>query len=169
MDDFLHCWQHNGRTLTFTWVGNKDVRVTRVYALAFTSDGKMLLVGGGPGDPGYWLPGGGIEDGEKPESALIRELFEEAAATVHEAERLGAQRVDDPTGRSEYHAFYWCRVMLADEFIPKHEVAERKMVAPKDFLDTLFWGREDPKAAMLLERALQLERLHGVGPVLECL
>jgi len=58
--------------------------------------------------------------------------------------------VDDPTGRCEYHAFYWRRVMLADKFIPKHEVAERKLVAPKDFLDTLFWGREDPKAAMLL-------------------
>ena len=123
MDDFPHGWQHNGRTVTFTWVGDKDVRVTRVYALAFTPDGKLLLVGGGPGGPDYWLPGGGIEDGETPESALIRELFEEAAATVHEAERL--------------------------------------MVAPQDFLDTLFWGREDPKAAMLLERVLQLERRHG--------
>jgi len=123
LDDFPHGWQHNGRTVTFTWVGDKDVRVTRVYALAFTPDGKLLLVGGGPGGPDYWLPGGGIEDGETPESALIRELFEEAAATVHEAERL--------------------------------------MVAPQDFLDTLFWGREDPKAAMLLERVLQLERRHG--------
>ncbi len=72
----------------------------------------MLLVGGSPGDSGYWLPGGGIERGEAPVSALTRELAEEAGATVHEARRLG--------------------------------------------------GRTDPEAALLLERALRLERVYGL-------
>ena len=161
MSDLTHRWEHHGQVTVFTWVGDQDVPITRVYALAFTPEGKMLLVGDGSGDPGYWLPGGGIEGDETPEHALARELDEEAAATVLDTERLGAQRSDDPTGRHYYQAFYWCRVTLAEEFVPKHEVQERKLVAPEDFLDTLFWGRQDPKGAMLLERALEQERLHS--------
>lgn len=160
-DEFVHQWQYEGRTITFSWVGNADIVPTRVYALAFSPDRKMLLVGGGPGDSDFWLPGGGIEDGETPEDALVRELLEEAAATVHMTRRIGAQRVEDSKGTTEYHAFYWCRVTLAEEFIPKYEVAERRVVPPDDFLDTLFWGRTDPKAPMLLEVSLQVERLHG--------
>ena len=162
MSKFECQWQHQGRTITFSWVGEADTAVSRVYALAFTTDRKLLLVGGGPGDPGFWLPGGGIEDGETPEDALVRELSEEAAATIHAMERLGAQRVDDPTIGTEYHDFYWCRVTLADEFVPAHEVRLRRLVTSEAFLDILFWGHDDPKAPMLLERALEIDRLHPV-------
>lgn len=150
--EFVHRWEHQGRTITFSWVGDVDVPVVRVYAFAFTTDGMMLLVGD---EHGLWLPGGGIEDGETPDAALARELMEEAAATVHDMGTLGAQRVDDPAAGIEYHAFYCCRIMLADRFVPKHEVTQRVLVPPERFLDTLFWGRRDPKAAMLLERALE--------------
>lgn len=153
-----HTWEHQGRTITFSWIGDADVVATRVYALAFTPEGQMLLVGAGPGDTGYWLPGGGIEAGETPEAALARELMEEAAATLHTLKRLGMQRIDDPQKSPTYQAFYWCRVTLAAEFVPKTEVTERCLVAPEDFLDTLFWGRTDPKGAMLLEQALALNR-----------
>ena len=162
MSEFECQWQHHGRTITFSWVGEADVVVSRVYALAFTSDRKLLLVGGGPGDPGFWLPGGGIEEGETPEEALARELAEEAAAAIHAMARLGAQRVDDPAAGTEYHDFYWCRVTLADEFVPVHEVKLRRLVTPEEFLDILFWGRDDPKAAMLLDRALEIDRRHPV-------
>jgi 8-oxo-dGTP pyrophosphatase MutT (NUDIX family) len=161
MDELTNQWQYQGRTITFSWVGDADVALSRVYALAFTPDGKLLLVGGAPGDPDYWLPGGGIESDETPEVALARELLEEAAATIHEIRRLGTQRVDDPATGSEYHAFYWCRVTLADAFVPEHEVMQRHLVSSDDFLDTLFWGRTDPKAAMLLGRALEIEQLRS--------
>ena len=156
--EYVHHWHFQGQTVTFAWVGNGDVEASRVYSLAFSPDGKILLVSGGPNDPRCWLPGGGIEAGERPEEALRRELLEEAAATVLAMSRLGFVRVDYENGACEYHVYYWCRVALAPEFVPKHEVVERKLVAPEDFLDTLFWGRTDPKAAMLLERALELER-----------
>ncbi len=161
IDPLVHHWQQNGRTITFSWVGDVDVEPTRAYALAFTPEGTMLLVGGGPDDPVYWLPGGGIQSGETAEDALVRELAEEAGATVHKMDRIGAQRVEDSSGTDEFHMFYWCRVTLADKYVPKHEVAERRLVAPEEFLDTLFWGRTDPKAKLLLERALELEGLHG--------
>jgi hypothetical protein len=66
--------------------------------------------------------------------------------------------VDYPETGSEFHTFYWSRVTLADEFVPEHEVTERRLVRPEEFLDALSWGRSDPKAALLLERALAVER-----------
>ena len=162
MHELVCDWEHEGRTITFTWLGDAVVTPSRVYALAFTPDGDMLLVSGAPEDPDRWLPGGGIEPGEAPEDALARELLEEAAATVLAHHPIGSQRVDDPVVGSEFHTFYWCRVTLADEYLPRHEVTQRHLVRPEDFLDALFWGRRDPKGAVLLTRALALEREHAV-------
>lgn len=159
-EPLVHYWTFNGRKITFSWLGNVEVEPRRVYALAFTPDDKLLLVSSGPNDPDYWLPGGGVEEGETSENALARELWEEAAATVHTMQPIGVQRVEDDRGKDEYHTFYWCRITLDDEFRPQHEIAERRLVAPDNFLDTLFWGRTDPKAGILLENALQLDRLH---------
>ena len=118
----------------------------------------MLLVGGHRENPEYWLPGGGVEEGESAEGALIRELQEEAGATVERMKPLGVQHVEDDGWLSGYHYFYWCRVALSDNYTPLHEIGRRKLVDPSDFLDELFWGRTDPKAAMLLARSLEMER-----------
>jgi hypothetical protein len=55
-------------------------------------------------------------------------------------------------------------VALAEEFVPTHEVKSRRLVAPDDFLDTLFWGCNDPKGAMLLELALRIDKLYPEQP-----
>ena len=78
---------------------------------------------------------------------MARELSEDAAATVQQMKRIGAQRVDDAR-TCEYNAFYWCRVTLADEFIPQFEVVDRRLVDPDGYLDLLFWGRSDPMASV---------------------
>ena len=65
---------------------------------------------------------------------------------------------------TEYHDFYWCRVTLAEEFVPMHEVKLRRLVTPGDFLDTLFWGRNDLKGAMLLDLALHIDKLYPEQP-----
>jgi len=57
-------------------------------------------------------------------------------------------------------------VTLSDEFSPQHEISERHLVAPDEFLDRLFWGRLDPKAPLLLERALQIEQSFEFGDAL---
>jgi ADP-ribose pyrophosphatase YjhB (NUDIX family) len=155
--EFVHTWDYDGRTITFSWIGKTTVAPSRVYGFAFTAEGRMLLVGGGADVLDYWLPGGGIEAGEDLEAALARELDEEAAATVLAMQYIGAQKMEEP-GVCEYHAFYWRRIKLADEYAPQLEIKERRLVAPEEFLDVLFWGRSDPKAKMLLDAALDLER-----------
>jgi hypothetical protein len=65
-DEFVHHLRHEDRTITLTWVPNASEQPSRVYALAFTPDGHMLLVSDAR-DGHFWLPGGGIEAGESAE------------------------------------------------------------------------------------------------------
>lgn len=96
MTELVHAWDHDGRTTTFTWIGHDPGIVpARVYALAFTRVGQIVLVGGD--DPvQWWLSGGGVEEGESAEQALARELDEEVGAVIDDLEFLGHRRVDDP-------------------------------------------------------------------------
>jgi 8-oxo-dGTP diphosphatase len=65
------------------------------YGLIVNGAGQLAVVRT-PG--GVFLPGGGIDPGELPESALVREIREECGIEVHIRERLGEalQYVSDP-------------------------------------------------------------------------
>ncbi len=158
LSKYVHTWKTGDQIITFSWLGNVDIAVGRVYALAFNQEGEILLVTDGQSQPKWWLPGGGIEVGETPEQALARELLEEANATLHQAIKIGVQRADDLAGNQDHHAFFWCRVTLGRNFVPNHEVIARCLVKPEKFLDALFWGRKDPKAGLLLKTALEIDR-----------
>jgi len=50
---------------------------------ALVRDGRILMVHHVEGERTYWtLPGGGIEPGETPEQAAVREVFEETGIAV---------------------------------------------------------------------------------------
>jgi len=56
---------------------------------------------------------------------------------------IGCQRVDDPDHPAGpwryYQARFWARVELL-RWDPQHEIDERRLVRPEDFLQTLSWG-----------------------------
>jgi 8-oxo-dGTP diphosphatase len=66
-----------------------SVKLILVAACALVDpDGRVLIAQRPPGKTmaGLWeLPGGKVEDGERPEDALIRELEEELGIVVNEA------------------------------------------------------------------------------------
>lgn len=161
--DLTHQWTHDGRTTTFTWLETLgDIAPTRVYAIAVTDDARILLVGAGPSDSRWWLPGGGIEEAEDAESALRRELDEEAGATVDDLELLAYRQVEDPVDGRSVIATFWARVQMPPTFEPKFEVSESLLVHPDEFLDHLFWA-DDPAARRLLGLAMSVEAQRGGG------
>jgi len=163
MGKFKHRITENGHVFTLSWVGGALVVPSRVYAIAFISPAKMLLVSGGSDAPDRYVPGGGIEPGETTEEALGRKLMEEADATIVTLKAVGSQRQEDAHGELTYHRFYWCRVTLAEPHFPRVESTLWHIVGPADYLDTLAWGRSDPKAPLLLEKALAIEGRYGAN------
>jgi 8-oxo-dGTP diphosphatase len=57
-----------------------------VYAVIRDSEGRVATV---QAHGHLWLPGGGIEEGETPEQALVREVAEECAQRLHIAKHIG--------------------------------------------------------------------------------
>ena len=64
---------------------------TGAYAI-LPGDGGLLLTHQDAPEPEVQLPGGGIDPGESPVQALIREVYEETGWRVAHPRRLGAYR-----------------------------------------------------------------------------
>lgn len=73
------------------------------YALCRRGDGAVLLARMGPGtvDEGRWtLPGGGVEFGEHPDDAVLRELLEETGLTGERGPVVAVWSRTYPSSRS---------------------------------------------------------------------
>lgn len=138
-----HTWM--GRELLATWRDASFSQPRRpgnqASAICFTEDGMVVLV---TTDGQTWmLPGGHTEPGESAEDTLVREVNEEACATVADLAYLGAQEVRDladSNGSTIHHqALFWARVRLG-KFEPKYETTARKLVNPSSINDSLRWN-----------------------------
>ena len=85
-------------------------RVTRVSAYALCREADALLLsriapGATVSSEGMWtLPGGGLEFGEEPEDAALRELAEETGLVGEITELAGVDSWRGPIGAVDYHA-----------------------------------------------------------------
>lgn len=64
---------------------------TGAYAILPVGDGLLLTHQNAP-EPEVQLPGGGVDPGESPVQALIREVYEETGWRIARPRRLGAYR-----------------------------------------------------------------------------
>ena len=83
------------------------VFVTRISAYGLVCDDDRLLLcrlSGGMSEAGKWtLPGGGIEFGEDPEAAMIREVEEETGLRVSSAGLAGISSVTHEGPDRSFH------------------------------------------------------------------
>ena len=155
----------NGHVYTLTWQPGATVPENTSFIQAsgvcFTSEGELVLVEDETGE--RMLPGGHPETGESLEQTLIREVWEEACATVEKAIYFGSQQVDEEGYETQYQARFWTRVKL-EPFIPRFETTRRILVEPANFLMTLNWSTTKIAQAMFdAAVAIENEHKHQLG------
>lgn len=108
----------------------------------------------------YSLPGGTIEEGEKFEEALKREIREECACEVLGCGLIGyVKDTQLSDNKVKYQLRYWAKVKLLDEPIndPCGKAVGREVVKLEEANDKLNWGE---RGQILLDLALRKYKEH---------
>jgi len=128
------------------------MREIHVVGAAILRDGRCLAAQRGPAMrlPGKWeFPGGKVEPGEDPLTALAREVHEELGLAIAVGEPLGTGR--DPAGDVAVRLDVYLAVVTGGE-LRLLEHADARWVQAAE-LDALDWADADrPLLAALRER-----------------
>lgn len=107
------------------------------YAVLYNGQGEICLV---RVPSGYALPGGGIEEDEVKEEALLREVYEETGFGVELGAYLGSAfhyKLSDTEGYVKKECFYYACAFTALEREPVEEDHFPEWLSPAEVLDRL--------------------------------
>ncbi|MCR5625197.1 MAG: (deoxy)nucleoside triphosphate pyrophosphohydrolase [Lachnospiraceae bacterium] len=101
------------------------MRHIEVVAAVIRHDNRIFATQRGYGEfKDKWeFPGGKLEEGEKPEDALVREIKEELATDIEVGEHIVTVDTDYPTFHITMHV-YWCEVLNGELTLLEHEAAK---------------------------------------------
>lgn len=103
-----------------------------VYAVVINEEGRMLVL---EVDGEYHLPGGGIDAGENPEQAVIREALEEAGAVIGDLEYIGqANQFFPEDSRNKLGTFYKAALVSQDEQSSDEDSHKPVWLLPQEFI-----------------------------------
>ena len=117
---------------------------------AIIRDGDRFFAtqrGYGPQKDGWEFPGGKIEPGETPETALVREIREELDTEISVGERIAQVEYDYP----DFHlsmGCYLCAVVSGKLTLKEHESARWLRIKE---LDSVAWLPPDREAVRALK------------------
>lgn len=102
---------------------------------------------------GYWtLPGGGLNFGESPEDAVIREIFEETGLQV---KVVGISGIDNLYVQRDFEDFHGIRIIFCTEIVSGHLKFEKN--GTTDYCEFHPFGNiSNLKKVELVDTALEL-------------
>lgn len=121
----------------------KTIRVVAAIMKEINENGEPIIFatqrGYGEFKGGWEFPGGKIEEGEKPQEALVREIKEELETEIVVGELIDTVEYDYPTFHLSMDCF-WAEIVSGDLILKEHDAAKW---LTKDELDSVDWLAAD--------------------------